>query len=426
MKLKRIAILTAASLAWNPRALKEAGALSHAGFEVVVYGVVANPVGLEIDEELALRHGFKFVAAGVLSHSTTDRLVHYWARLRNRLGSEAARWFGFSNRWQLGRYVPELLRCAREAGADYYISHLESALWVGARLLRDGYRVGVDMEDWYSEDLLPEARKHRPIRLLRALEQTLLCGSKHSSCPSRAMSLALEKEFGCRPPTVIYNAFPWAERARLDGMFKDRQDRRVPSLHWYSQTLGRGRGLEDLFAALPHVVHPLEIHLRGNPAAGFETWMMQQVPPGWRPSVFVHGLVSNDELLSRIAEHDIGFAGEQRYCRSRDLTVTNKILHYLLGGLAVVASDTEGQCEIASVAKEAVLIYPAGNPRALADALNQLLGSSEQLRLAKAAALRAAKETFCWEKVSEILVESIKKALQEVPGAAGHSRTTAG
>ncbi len=154
--------------------------------------------------------------------------------------------------------------------------------------------------------------------------------------------------------------------------------------------------------------------------------MMQQVPPGWRPSVFVHGLVSNDELLSRIAEHDIGFAGEQRYCRSRDLTVTNKILHYLLGGLAVVASDTEGQCEIASVAKEAVLIYPAGNPRALADALNQLLGSSEQLRLAKAAALRAAKETFCWEKVSEILVESIKKALQEVPGAAGHSRTTAG
>ena len=64
-------------------------------------------------------------------------------------------------------------------------------------------------------------------------------------------------------------------------------------------------------------------------------------------------------MLSRIAEHDIGFAGEQNYCRSRDLTVTNKILHYLLGGLAVIASDTAGQRQIAAQAGEAVRVYPA-------------------------------------------------------------------
>jgi len=44
-------------------------------------------------------------------------------------------------------------------------------------------------------------------------------------------------------------------------------------------------------------------------------------------------------LLSRIAEHDIGFAGEMKHCRSRDLTVTNKILQYLLAGIAVVAGN---------------------------------------------------------------------------------------
>jgi len=53
--------------------------------------------------------------------------------------------------------------------------------------------------------------------------------------------------------------------------------------------------------------------------------------------------VDGDDLLSRIAEHDIGFAGEMPHCRSRDLTVTNKILQYLLAGLAVVASGTAGQ-----------------------------------------------------------------------------------
>ena len=44
--------------------------------------------------------------------------------------------------------------------------------------------------------------------------------------------------------------------------------------------------------------------------------------------MFVHPVVHNDELLSRIAEHDIGFAGEMKYCQSRDLTVTNKIFTF--------------------------------------------------------------------------------------------------
>ena len=40
--------------------------------------------------------------------------------------------------------------------------------------------MGVDMEDWFSEDLLPEARRTRPIRLLKQLEKNLLCHGVHS------------------------------------------------------------------------------------------------------------------------------------------------------------------------------------------------------------------------------------------------------
>ncbi len=76
-----------------------------------------------------------------------------------------------------------------------------------------------------------------------------------------------------------------------------------------------------------------------------------------------------------------------KYSRSRDLTVTNKILHYLLAGLAVVASDTAGQSEISEQATGAVAIYPAGDSKALANHLNALLASPERLRAAKLAAL---------------------------------------
>jgi hypothetical protein len=271
--------------------------------------------------------------------------------------------------------------------------------------------IGIDMEDWFSEDLPAETRRQRPVKLLRRLEQEVLRSAAHATCTSRAMSAALASEYGCRPPAVVYNAFPWSDRATIDGRFKDRQDRSLPSIHWYSQTLGTDRGLGDLFAALPLVEHEAEIHLRGGPVVGFQNWLDTHVPENWRTRVFIHELVSNDELLSRIAEHDVGFAGEMRFCRNRDVTITNKILHYLLGGLAVLASDTAGQCEVAAQASEAVQIYPTSDVAALAAKLNGLLLSAERLCAAKAAALRAAQATFCWERQAATLIQSVEGAL---------------
>ncbi len=227
------------------------------------------------------------------------------------------------------------------------------------------------------------------------------------------MADALADEFNCRPPVPIYNAFRWSDRRALDGTMEDRRNRELPSIHWYSQTLGRGRGLEQLFDALPHVRHSAEIHLRGTPVSGFRDWLLSHLPESWRSRVFVHGLVSNNELLSRISEHDIGFAGEAKYCRNRDLTVTNKILHYLLGGLAVVASDTAGQREIAEQASSAVFLFPSGESERLAEQLNLLLSSRHRLQAAKEAALHAAESLFCWEKVAPRLIESVTHALQK-------------
>ena len=282
---------------------------------------------------------------------------------------------------------------------------------MGAQLRRSGSSVGIDMEDWYSEDLLPEARKSRPLRLLRDLEKELLTTGAHATCTSRAMSEALAREFGCPQPTVVYNAFPWSDRESMDGLFKDRRDRRVPSIHWFSQTLGHGRGLDDLIAALPLVKHEAEIHLRGKPVSGFENWLAHRVPEAWRGRIMVHGLVPNAELLSRITEHDIGFAGETPLMRNKDLTVSNKILYYLLSGLAVVASETAGQREVAEQAPGGVFLYPSGDAPALAACLNTLLESADVLRQAKAAALDAAERRFCWECQEQALLKSIKRAL---------------
>jgi glycosyltransferase involved in cell wall biosynthesis len=411
VRKRRVAVLTGSSLCHNPRALKEASALARAGYDVTILGAWLDPALKARDVHLMRTIPFAF--SPVLDF-TLPGMADHLARLVRRVGRKAAQAVynlsALQSPLQLGFGIGRLLKHALAMRADLYIAHSEPSLYVGRELLRRGRRVGVDMEDWFSEDLLPEARRHRPLGLLKWLERDLLLHGSHATCPSHAMSAALAAEYGCAPPSVVYNAFAWSERQALDDAVRDRNDARVPSICWYSQTIGPGRGLEDLLAALPLLKHDAEIHLRGNSASGFEDWANTRVPERWRQRIFFHPLVPNDELLSRVAEHDIGFAGEMKYCRSRDLTVTNKILHYLLAGLAVVASDTAGQREVASQARDAVLLYPSGDAHALANALDALLASPDLMRRTKAAALAAAQETFSWERQEATLLAAIARA----------------
>ncbi len=404
--MNHIALLTGHHLCNNPRVMKAAAALAAAGHRVTVLGGWYDAALKARDRALMQAAPYEFRA---VLDATAGNLA---PRIRSKLGSMSHRMLGHEHVWQLGYAYPRLRRVAFAENADLYIAHSEQALAVGAELLRAGRRVGVDMEDWFSQDLPEESRRARPVALLAQLERTLLQQGAPRFCTSHAMSAALAAAYGCAPPAVIYNAFAWRERGTIDGKLKDRKDKRRPSIHWYSQTLGKGRGLEILLAALAHVPHEAEIHLRGTPAAGFADWIAANAPAGWRARIVVHPVMRNGELLSRIAEHDIGFAGELSACKSRDLTITNKMFHYLLAGLAIVASDTAGQREIAAAAPGAVSLYGPDDARALAAALSALLQSPQNMAAAKSAALAAAQEKFCWERQEQTLLSAVAAALQ--------------
>jgi glycosyltransferase involved in cell wall biosynthesis len=406
-----IALLTGSSLCHNPRALKAAATLARAGYRVRVLGAWLDPSFKTRDLRLMSDLPFEFVpvldATRAGPRAEMARLAH---RMTGKLARLAHRVGGWSSPALLGHTARNMLRQALASQADLYIAHSEPGLYVARQLLRRNRRVGVDMEDWFSQDLLPEARRDRPVRLLQLLERELLAAAACSFCPSQAMAAALAEAYCCRPPTAVYNAFAWSDRQKLDASVEDRRDPGIASVYWFSTTIGRGRGLEDLLAALPLVKCDMEVHLRGNCASGFAEWARGKIPERWRDKVFFHGLIDNHDLLPRIAEHDIGFAGEQTYCRSRDLTVTNKILHYLLGGVAVIAGDTAGQREVARAAPGAIITYQPGDAPALAGALNALLGSPQRLQRAKAAALAAAEKTFCWERQEGSLLEAAAQA----------------
>ncbi|MEI7983271.1 MAG: glycosyltransferase, partial [Bacteroidota bacterium] len=127
--------------------------------------------------------------------------------------------------------------------------------------------------------------------------------------------------------------------------------------------------------------------------------------------LFFHDLVPHLELISRISEHDIGLATEMYDPINRKLTITNKIMQYLLAGIAVIASDTDGQKEVAERAGSAVFLYSQNDPQQLAHHITTLASDHEKLDLARKTALAISETYFCWDVQKKWLLSWIKTVI---------------
>lgn len=422
MAMHTVVIVTGAHLCRNPRVVKEATALGEAGYEVVVLGPAFDDGLAEQDRAIACDAPWTHRVVVDLRAGSASRWERLVLRGQRRLATEIKSLWGLERPGALGYGMQQTLRAARNLAADLTIGHQEVGLWVVRELMREGYRVGADLEDWYSRDLLPEAQNKRPLALLEACEAALVRHGMHVTTTSAALAEALAKTYGGDHPAVIYNAFPWSDRDLPDEAQRDRTTVTRPSLHWVSQTIGPGRGLDTLCAALAHVPTPVDVHLRGQAAPEDEAWLRSLFPTESGHRLFIHDLVPPGELLNRIAEHDIGIAVEETEPPSRDLTVTNKILHYLLGGLAVVATDTAGQREVHAQAETAIELCRSGDAESMAQGIERLVSSPARLAEAKAAALTAARETFCWERQAPVLLDAVASALSDHPQPSGGTR----
>jgi glycosyltransferase involved in cell wall biosynthesis len=408
--MSEIVLVTALPICRNPRVNKEASALQSAGFHVTVLAPTFNQETVDEDRRLSEQGGWIHKISVNLGEKNVTTLL---IRLERRLGIELVKRFSLQMPQSLGYAPTKILHLARRHEADLYIGHSELGMWVVHQLAQGGARTGVDIEDWYSEDLLPEARSQRPLPLLRRLERAALRRGGHCTTTSRTLARQLATSYDAPAPAVIYNAFPWSDRQKLDHLHKDRLSSGRPSLHWVSQTIGPGRGLELLFEALKFVTTPVDIHLRGSCSTSEETRLRGLFPTSSGHGLYIHSLVSNKELLSRIAEHDIGLALEPKEPPNKDFTVSNKILHYLVAGVAVIATDTAGQQEVAHAAPQAVTLCKSRDAMSLAAALSTLLDNPHKLKASKKAALEAAQTHFCWEQQVPVLISSVESALRQ-------------
>jgi glycosyltransferase involved in cell wall biosynthesis len=403
MSPARILILTNGPLARNPRVVKEASALGAAGHDVTVL-TVRNHVPSEIlDDALLAGAPFRRVTVDLLPGHDAGRVAVFGRRLFLWANRKLAKFTSLANIHSLGPAL-SLRRAAWGIPTDLTIVHNEIAHWVGTKLLAAGRRVAADIEDWHSEDLLPEARHQRPLGALRQMERTLLHHAVYTTTTSNALADALHARYGGSRPEVITNSFPLPPPPTLDRVGQP------PAFFWFSQTLGPGRGLEPFVAAWTLMRKPSRLVLLGESAAVFQRELLAQISPAKQSLVEFLALVPAAELPSVIARYDIGLALELSKIPNRDLTITNKILQYLGCGLAVVASDTQGQQEVLSKLPAAGIIVTLDNPTTMAGQLDALLTDQAALLRRRQAARQLAASNYCWEREAPHLLSLVDRA----------------
>jgi len=185
----RILILIGGHLCNAPRPQKEAETLAHAGYDVTVSGCWFDPELISRDRLLIANKPYKF--APILDFQPAHRLTNINIRLQSLLARSIYRRLGIFSPSLLGYGASAMLKVARQTKADLTIVHSEGGLWVGNKLLDEGFQVGVDFEDWFSEDLLPEARIERPIEQIKQLEQRLIQTCKYCLTTSHTMAEAM-------------------------------------------------------------------------------------------------------------------------------------------------------------------------------------------------------------------------------------------
>jgi glycosyltransferase involved in cell wall biosynthesis len=414
----RICIITSAPICCNPRVVKEADALTAAGFNVRVVASQHVEWVVAWDRELMLSRKWKHDPVRWDGTDFNSKRIRLMTGLRQRSFQVLAKGTPRSKATEraFARLYDTQLAKAITEKADLYIAHNPAALPVAAAAAdRFGVSFAFDSEDFHSGEFTAGEQDSESFRLLSNLEAKYLHRCVYVTVSSEQIADALAERYSIPRPTVIHNVFSWSERTKLDGKIKDRRGEAL-SLYWYSQIVGLNRGLQDAIRAVSLLTQPVQLHIRGDASSEVKDQLLQLAAECSVTNVFFHSPVPPDELLSRAVEHDIGLALEQPVNINRSITVTNKLFFYLLAGLGLAATNTEGQRAIMQNSPEVGFVYEAGDHRALALELQKLIDSPALLGRRKTAALNAARERWNWEEESRRLVEAVSSALSGKKG----------
>jgi glycosyltransferase involved in cell wall biosynthesis len=402
---KRICLLTPGNVVSNPRIVKEADALHEAGYQVQVISTdLYEPVRARDDALVAQKpwpckrlraSKFQRIFAGVFARVGKKLLEH---------GVKSPK----VDRWIQGVHGRLLWKEAARHRADLYIARYLPALPAAHRAAQvNGAKYGFDAEDFHMAELHEYPGSTPEIERRRRIETAYLPDATTFTAASPMIAEEYERAYG-RKPEVIHNVFPLCEAPATPAA---PQADGPPSLYWFSQTTGPGRGLEQMIEIIAAMKTPVRLSLRGHVGDSYRA----KLTTLWKQSGAAEKLefLVPDEApkMARLAaQHHLGLAIELNEPYHHTVCLANKIFVYLLAGLPVLLSRTPAQEAIARELDDAAILIDLDQPKETAAKLDAYFADPSRQQIAHEAAWNLGQTHWNWDAEKEKFLKLVESA----------------
>lgn len=402
-----VCLVTSAHISANPRLVKEANSLYEAGYQVTVVALRVNERLWNLDRPILERSpwAWRLVTRGTdFSYAISTALQVLARRLLRQCSIRNLRLACCAHH----RLVTRLARAATKIPADLYIAHNLAAFPAAAQAAKKNRgKIGFDAEDFHTEELMRDQRDPGDQVARRTIEQSLLPNCSHLTASSPLIAEAYGKAYGVNAETIL-NVFPLCdapESAVPPGTL-------IPaSMYWFSQTIGPGRGLEEILRSMGFMTQRPMLYLRGNVSAGYRYALTQ----------LARGLGIKDHLIflepappqemTRLAQpYAIGLAIEPGSSPNNRMALSNKIFTYLLAGVPVVMSRTPAHEGLAAQLEEASILVELHKPRAVAIQLETFFSDPSFQERSRDRAWRLGHGRYNWDVEKNAFLRCVERA----------------
>ncbi len=400
----KIVLATSGQPSTNPRLVKEADALANAGYEVVVLYQYWNSWATKTDKDLLKAKPWRAVRVGGSPYE--NKILYTFRRVLNKAVTT------FFNSTLLLKF-PEiainsnyyfLYRAIIKESPSLIIGHnlgsLPSVVNASKKLK---IKCGFDAEDFHrfeESDNIDNAK----VKLKKIIEDKYLQQTSYRTAASPLIAEAYNKIYPDFEFSTIYNVF---------NNYKIGEIEKSPStlrLFWFSQTIGKNRGLEDVFAAMKHLPDEVSLTLVGELNESNKSYFSSIMKSNNIEHKRINFIapVHPDQITEIAAKYDIGLALEPKRPMNRDLCLTNKIFTYMNAGLVTIASDTTAQKQLLDAHPQIGDYFSAGNEMQLFEKIKYYLNNFNQLLMKQKEAKKLADTSYNWELESNKFLKIVE------------------
>lgn len=407
----RICLITPGHVSSTPRIVKEAEALAEAGYDVRLVASSHYPPVEPLDEAVLARANWQTTCVRTHAgpHAMLGRLRRRWLR-RFRPAVEQ-----LTLQQALRLHYPglaQLVSAAVATEADFFHGHCVAGLAAAAQAAaRRGVPYGFDAEDFHEAETVEVERDPFEGAVIRRVLGAYLCKASLLTAAAPLIADEFARRNGVQMQ-VILNVFPRRDAPAAPVARPPVSNANPLRLYWFSQTIGPGRGIEQMLAVAGKMKLPVELHLRGfAPEPNVAQLQAVAVKTGATERLKFLPPGKPDDMVRLAADSDLGLSIEESVPLNRDLCLTNKIFVYLLAGVPQLMSRTSAQTAMARELGEAALLSNIHDAEGTARLLDNFFTDAIRVEKARRKAGELATNRYCWEVEKRAWLAAVERAV---------------